>query len=329
MSATLLAAALIGLLALSALAGPWVLRQSALVLASAPRIATTVLAAAALLWITALVAIGPVIAWMSAGPAWLPGYAGRVCSRCVAAATPFSSNDLALGIPAAVPLAVPILGAAAVLVGVAKQVRQMRRASLLSAGAIRNARSTSVLGHRVMLVDSATPYVYALPRQHGGIVISGSALEALTTTELSAVLEHEQAHLRQRHHLVLTVVYGATHFFRWVPLIGAIRDSVSHYLEIAADQAAQRVTGTRALVTALLKLGTPTNIATPTPAVALHAVDHATTTGGSDRVRYLVGVERTPVNLAFAMTAAILSIALVSVIASVHWPYFFAIATGC
>src|SRR5699024_2334650 len=106
--------------------------------------------------------------------------------------------------------------------------------------------------------------------------------------ELAAVLQHEHAHLRQRHHLYLTILNGTTRYFRWIPFIRAVRAAVPHYLEIAADRAARNVSGTAALAGALLHLGQP---ALPETAAHLpeRAVLHA---AGSERIRHLTGHPR-------------------------------------
>lgn len=326
MTATLATLVLSTVLLLAALGGPWVLRRTALALASMPRIATAALVTTALLWVTTLVAIGPVIAWMSRGPAWLPEEAAEVCVRCLVAATPFGGNAVSLGIPAIIPLALPALGAIAVLAGLFHEFRTLGHSQKALAARVRaDGAPMTVLGHRVHVIDGAQLRAFSLPRNHGGIVISHGALAALTPLELSAVLEHEHAHISQRHHLWLTVLNGATRYFRWVPFIRAVRGAVPHYLEISADQAAKRVTGTTALASALLRLGEAAAPQT-VESVAEHAVLHA---AGSDRIRSLLGQPRTPASLALAAAAGAYVFMLAAAVIAVHWPYLLAVLTGC
>src|SRR5699024_2398871 len=111
----------------------------------------------------------------------------------------------------------------------------------------------------------------------------------------------------------------------WIPFVRAVRESVPHYLEIAADQAAQQATGTTALASALLKLGQPE---TPTSAAGIpaHAMMHA---AGSERIRHLVGAPRPPASAALAAAAGVYAFMLASVIAAVNLPYVVAVVSGC
>ena len=326
MGATLLALLLSAVLLLAALGGPWLLRQTAPALASAPRLAAAGLTATALLWIAALVALGPLVAWMSGGPAWLPEAAAAVCERCLVAASPFGATAVSLGIPAIVPLALPALGGLAIVAGLVIEFVSVRRAqSALGATLRETATPMTVLGHRVLVTPSARADAFSLPCPRGGIVLSRGAITALSSAELSAVLEHERAHLAQRHHLCLAILAGATRFFRWVPLIRAVRDAVPLTLEIAADQAAQRRVGTTALAGALLKLGQPPAQDRGAPVVA-HAALHA---AGSERIRHLVGHTGPPASLALATAAGAYAVMLATAALAVHWPYWVAVLTGC
>lgn len=326
MTAALVTLLLSSVLLLAALGGPWVLRQSAPALSTAPRLATIALAVAALLWVATLVALGPVVAWMSAGPAWLPQPIAEVCAKCVSAATPFGESAISLGIPIIVPLALPVLGLLAALVGLVREFLHLRRSQTALASAIReSAELMNILGHQVRVTWEARPYAFSLPHQYGGIVVSRGAIASLSTAELTAVLEHEQAHLDQRHHFCLAILNGATRHFRWIPFIRAVRDAVPHYLEIAADRAAMEATGTTALAGALLKLGQPT---TPeaAPRLPAHAVLHA---AGSDRIKHLIGQPRPPASLVLAAAVGAYAFMLAAAVAAVHWPYLLALITGC
>jgi Zn-dependent protease with chaperone function len=54
----------------------------------------------------------------------------------------------------------------------------------------------------VTVIDHEAPAVYCLPGRHGRVVVATAALRALDDERLAAVLAHERAHLRQRHHLL-------------------------------------------------------------------------------------------------------------------------------
>ncbi|QBE49274.1 M56 family metallopeptidase [Leucobacter triazinivorans] len=319
-----------GVLLLAAFGGPWLLRHAAPALASAPRLAAAALSAAAMLWIAALLAIGPIVAWMSGGPAWLPASAAEVCARCLSAASPFGDSARSLGLPAILPLALPAVGAVAILVGLLQEFARVRRAQRgIGQSVRREGTPMTLLGHPVRVTRHADARAFSLPRRHGGIVLSRGAIAALSTPELAAVLEHERAHLAQRHHLGLALLNGATRYFRWVPLIRVMRSTVPQVLEIAADQSARQHTGTTALAGALLKLGAPATGAGTTAAIAhaaLHAAPHA---AGSERIRLLIGAPRPPASMALAAAAGAYAIMLAAAIAAVHWPYLNAVLSGC
>ena len=226
---------------------------------------------------------------------------------------------------------IPAIGAVLALVGLVREFVTLH----VSRTALRRdldfaSRSMHVLGHYVLLVKDPRPNAFSLPNRYGGIVVTRGALDALSRSELSAVLEHEAAHLRQRHHLLLAVLNGATRYLRWVPLIASIRASVPHYLEIAADQAATKRTGTPALASALLKLGAHH------PAGAPAHRSHARTASGSvlhaagpERIRSLIGLPKTRLSVTLVTVAVVYAATLVSVLTAINAPYVIAVLTGC
>ena len=111
----------------------------------------------------------------------------------------------------------------------------------------------------VSVLDHDLPVAYCVPGMSGSrIVVSRSTLTSLSPRELDAVLEHERAHLRARHDLVLEA-FAVLHraFPRWVASAAARRE-VEVLVEVLADRAAVRRGDRRALVAALLALaGSP------------------------------------------------------------------------
>ncbi|MCI2266895.1 M56 family metallopeptidase, partial [Sediminivirga luteola] len=249
----------VGLLA-AALLGPRLLRRAAPTLARVPRLAVFILFGGILMWIAALFAMGPLIAWFVSGPSLLPEEAAAVCQRCLVSASPFGEAVLETSLPVVALLVAPTLAGAALLGGALLELRRRARVTSTAADLLRaDAELTSVHGYRVLLIRDSRPFAFALPSGHGRIILSDAALAQLTRTELISVLEHEAAHLRQRHHLIVATVAATTRYLRWIPLIAAASDALPHYLEIAADDAARTRTGTPALAAALLKLGSPTH----------------------------------------------------------------------
>ena len=63
----------------------------------------------------------------------------------------------------------------------------------------------------VRILAEQTPVAYCIPRRRDArVVISQGTLDALDEASLSAVLEHERAHVRTRHDLVLEA-FGVLH----------------------------------------------------------------------------------------------------------------------
>lgn len=81
------------------------------------------------------------------------------------------------------------------------------------------------------------------------------------------MLAHERAHLAGRHHLLISLARALAVSFPGVPLFGHGAAEVTRLAEMCADDAAARRTGRRALVAALLAMGTGTAV----PAMALAA----------------------------------------------------------
>ncbi|HIY66123.1 MAG TPA: M56 family metallopeptidase [Candidatus Agrococcus pullicola] len=318
---TLLASVLL----LAAIWGPELLRRAAPALATTPQVAVIALTAGAVAWMAALFALGPVIAWMSTGPAWLPQRAADVCSQCLSAATPFGDSAVSLGIPAILPLAFPALGAVIVSAGIAREFTLLRATWRSPEAQLRNRAPEVLFGHVVRVIPDEAQFAYALPRRRGGIVVSSGACDRLSHDELCAVLAHEREHVRKHHHIVLTLLFGLTRYCRWVPLIAAIRDAVPLYLEIAADRAAKRTVGTSSLASALLKLGDSSRAPRSNSAVL-----HASAIGaGSERVRQLIGRPPPKNSAVIAAAAVAYALTLAVAIAGIHWPYLAALLNGC
>src|SRR5699024_11791034 len=133
---------------------------------------------------------------------------------------------------------------------------------------------TTVRGQRLLSIS--------LPRRYGGVLLSQYLCSELEPDELMAVLEHERAHVAQGHHAIMAVVETFVAPLRFIPLFAEITDSIPHYLEIAADDRARKLTGTPALAGALLKIGAEAG-----------SRDHlggryALNIAGPDRIRQLV-----------------------------------------
>lgn len=103
-------------------------------------------------------------------------------------------------------------------------------------------------------LPSEHAFAYCLPGAGGRIVVSTAAERDLDAEELHAVLAHERAHLRGRHH---ALVHAASVLAKALPLasVRALHEEVGRLVELAADDSACRETGRDPLLTALVRLG--------------------------------------------------------------------------
>jgi Zn-dependent protease with chaperone function len=154
------------------------------------------------------------------------------------------------------------------------------------------------------------PLAYCLPGVRSRVVLSSGTLQALSDTELAALLCHERAHLRARHDLVLeafTAVHTA--FPRLVRSASAL-DAVRLLVELLADDAAVRAAGAPPLARALVTCASAT-----TPAGALAA-------GGPNtvlRVQRLSGRGNSRTVAAAAYSAAVGVLTVPTIALAVPW----------
>lgn len=135
--------------------------------------------------------------------------------------------------------------------------RMAHSTSRLAAGVL--AAGQSVPGSDGMatyVMAAAQPFAYAVGcRRAHAVVVSRGLLDLLDPRERAAVLAHELAHLRLRHHRALFVArVVATTFGRLAPAARRARASLARELEVLADQEAAHRTGDpRVLASALAK----------------------------------------------------------------------------
>ncbi|MDH6627721.1 hypothetical protein M2271_005550 [Streptomyces sp. LBL] len=108
------------------------------------------------------------------------------------------------------------------------------------------------LGATILPYD--TPAAYCLPGRRPRIVISDAAVRELTSAQLAAVLEHEQAHIAGRHHLALAAVEAFHSVFRRLPLARHAREQMTLLLEMVADDRALRGHSRETLATAMYEM---------------------------------------------------------------------------
>ncbi|WP_146339662.1 M56 family metallopeptidase [Nesterenkonia sp. NBAIMH1] len=287
MSSLTLALLMVGVVLATACLGSPLIRAAAPTLMRFPRLAVISLGASLMLWMASVIAAGLFLAWSLTGPSPLPEPMAEVCRRCLDASNPFSSGMAAeSAVPSVVFLAAPALAVAVVAaVGLRSVLTRRRRLRGTCRSLLPSGRRETIGGRTVTVVADPQPSAFALGRGCG-IVVSTGLLEALSAPEAEAVVEHEAAHVRERHHLILDVIESLTGPLRWIPFAAAIADSVPHYLEISADRAAQRRVGTRPLASALLTMGQDSH---ERRSAARHlGPDRMMLASGPERVRQLV-----------------------------------------
>jgi len=160
------------------------------------------------------------------------------------------------------------------------------------------ARPDPRLGAVVVRHDQ--PAAYCLPGHGSRIVLTTAAIDVLDEGQLRAVLAHERAHLRGRHHLLVTLAGAVSAAFPRVPAFRVASEQVTRLAELRADDAASAVAHRLSVAGALLSMGT----GVPAAALGAGTVDGA-------RVRRLIdgpaAVSRTRVvSVAFAAAAVVL-----------------------
>ncbi|MET9833536.1 M56 family metallopeptidase [Streptomyces sp. NPDC006385] len=149
----------------------------------------------------------------------------------------------------------------------------------------------------VTVLEDDRPAVYCLPGTGNRIVLTSAALAALEPRALDAVIAHEQAHIRQRHHLVLAFAEALERAFPRVPLFRTAAEETRRLVEMAADDEATDRTDSLTLAGALVELA-----GAGVPVASLAA------SGGqvAGRVRRLLGPQR-PLRRAVVWTGALVA----------------------
>jgi Zn-dependent protease with chaperone function len=217
-------AAAAGMLAPAMLRGLWAARS--------PQLAMTLWLVLPVSWVAAIVLA--ILAATTAVPLTWPGSprgGGQVLPAGQAV-----PGGRAIAIAGLLVAAAVVLRAAGCAVGELHRGRRDRRehAALVAA--------TGRPGDEpdVAIVDHDAPGVYCLPCGRYQIVISAGALAALTPEQLRAVLTHERAHLRRRHHMILALATALARAFPQVPLLSQAQAQLAVLAELAADDAAAR-----------------------------------------------------------------------------------------
>jgi Zn-dependent protease with chaperone function len=131
-----------------------------------------------------------------------------------------------------------------------------------------------------VLLDHDEAAAWCLPGTGRQVVLTTAAAAALDDAQLAAVLAHERAHQRGRHHLLVSLAGSLAAAFPRIRAFGQGHEQVARLVELLADDAATAVSPRLKVAEALLALAAPT----PATAAALGAGGSAT----GARVRRLI-----------------------------------------
>jgi hypothetical protein len=197
----------------------------------------------------ALLGAGVVYGLAPFGPSLLPALGGVGDSWVTGRAPPLMRVDHVIALIAAGLLAARLFGVLAAVTIRTLRARRRHRGLLDVLGT----PWPAVPGARVL--DHPLPVAYCLPGLRSRLVVSAGVLDNLHPHEVRAVLAHEQAHLRERHDLVVLpfVAWGATAPF--VRGMVCAQLAVAALIEMRADDVATARTCVAELTGALKTMG--------------------------------------------------------------------------
>ncbi|HEV2258552.1 MAG TPA: M56 family metallopeptidase [Streptosporangiaceae bacterium] len=150
-----------------------------------------------------------------------------------------------------------------------------------------------------VLIDHEHAAAWCLPGGEGQLVLTTAAAEVLDEAQLAAVLAHERAHQRGRHHLLVALAGSLAAAFPCVRAFRLGHEQVARLVELLADDAAVAASPRLTVAGALLALAAPA----PPAAATLGAGGSAT----AARIRRLIAAPA-PIGRA-RMAAGLLTVA--------------------
>jgi hypothetical protein len=191
-------------------------------------------------------------------------------------------------------------GAALLLSSLARALYLTMGTARLRRSWLRTARATRVPGAGMQAFEIEVPFpmVAVLGALQPRLFIAGSVLRACTPAELSAIVEHERAHVARADNLVRMIMDVAPDFLAVTPLARRIARSWHEAVELRADAAARKPVD---LASALVRVARLAQAPSPAalPASALYRGD-----GVADRVRALLEGRQPSADGLFAGVAA-------------------------
>lgn len=144
-----------------------------------------------------------------------------------------------------------------------------------------------------LVISHDSPVAYCLPGGARSVtVLSDGLMAALEPAELRAVLIHENAHLSQRHHLLLWAFAAWRQALPWLPTTRLAQESVNSLIEMLADDVALRTESKATLIKAIAIVASGSagnagsgDIRPSSPTLALSGLEAASGGPGSEAVR--------------------------------------------
>jgi len=121
-------------------------------------------------------------------------------------------------------------------------------------------------GPATLWLQSDRPLAFSVAGRPGLVVLTEGLRRQLPPDGVEAVLAHERAHLRGRHHLLIATVQTLRRAFGFLPLFRSAPAALREQLELAADLSALADCGAAAVHNALM---TVTGAGTPELALAM------------------------------------------------------------
>lgn len=123
--------------------------------------------------------------------------------------------------------------------------------------------------YTTMWLPHQRPLAYSVSGSPAIIVATDGVRQTLTNTDTAAVLEHERAHLRGHHHLLVGLADVLANSVPWAPLMKHSPALVRTAVELAADRAAAREHGTGPVRSALRRMSAHGGSSTPQHALGM------------------------------------------------------------
>lgn len=117
-------------------------------------------------------------------------------------------------------------------------------------------------GAPVIVVADDVLSAVALPGSGGRVLVAEGVVEQLEPGELAAVIAHERAHLRRRHHLLIGIAELHAACLPGSPAGRDLRHATRLLVELIADDDAARELGPQVVATALRRIGSAGPITT-------------------------------------------------------------------